>query len=113
MADTADKQISPRIHKLVDLMEGKYQVPGTSFRFGMDAIIGLVPGIGDFVGMVIGGLVVLEAIRLRAPWVLVGRMALNLWLDGLLGSVPVVGDLWDFWFKANRRNLKLLQKHAA
>jgi hypothetical protein len=79
----------------------------------MDAIIGLVPGFGDMVGMLIGAAVLLEAIRLRAPWVVIGRMAVNLWLDGLLGSVPVVGDLWDFWFKANRRNLRLLQKHAA
>jgi hypothetical protein len=63
--------------------------------------------------MLIGAAVLLEAIRLRAPWVVIGRMAVNLWLDGLLGSVPVVGDLWDFWFKANRRNLRLLQKHAA
>jgi hypothetical protein len=108
-----DRQISPRIHKLVELMEGRYQVPGTNFRFGMDAIIGLVPGFGDMLGMLIGAAVLLEAIRLRAPWVVIGRMAVNLWLDGLLGSVPVVGDLWDFWFKANRRNLRLLQKHAA
>lgn len=107
-----DRQISPRVHKLVDLMEARYHLPGTNFRFGLDAVIGLVPGFGDMMGMLIGAAVILEAIRLRAPWMVIGRMALNLWLDGVLGSVPVVGDLWDFWFKANRRNLRLLEKHA-
>lgn len=108
----SDRQISPRIHKLVDLMEARYQLPGTSFRFGLDSVIGLVPGFGDMMGMLIGGALILEALRVRAPMWVIGRMAFNLWIDGVLGSVPVVGDLWDFWFKANRRNLKLLEKHA-
>ena len=108
----AAKQISPTIEKLVDLTELRWRVPGTDFRFGIDGLIGLVPGIGDFVGMVIGLAVVLEALRLRAPWAVICRMALNLWLDGLIGSIPVAGDLWDFWFKANRRNLRLLREYA-
>lgn len=108
----AEKTISPTVTKLVDLMEQRYHLPGTDFRFGLDAVIGLVPGFGDFMGMVIGAVVILEALRLRAPWVVIGRMAVNLWLDGVIGSVPVIGDLWDFWFKANVRNLRLLEKHA-
>lgn len=108
----AEKSVSPTVTKLVDLMEQRYHLPGTDFRFGLDAVIGLVPGFGDVMGMVIGTVVILEALRLRAPWVVIGRMVVNLWLDGVIGSVPVVGDLWDFWFKANRRNLKLLQKYA-
>jgi hypothetical protein len=82
-------------------------VPGTELRLGVDALIGLVPGIGDFVGLLIGLAVLLEALRLRAPWVVLGRMVVKLWLDAMVGSIPVVGDLWDFWFKANRRNLRL------
>lgn len=108
----ADREISPRIHKLVELMEGRYHLPGTNFRFGLDAIIGLVPGFGDMMGMIIGTAVVLEALRLRMPWIVVGRMLFNLWLDGVIGAVPVVGDMWDFWFKANRRNLQLLERHV-
>lgn len=108
----AEKRISPRVEKLVDLMEQRYHIPGTDFRFGLDAVIGLVPGFGDFMGMVIGAVVILEALRLRAPWVVIGRMAVNLWLDGMIGAVPLVGDLWDFWFKANRRNLRLLERYA-
>ncbi len=108
----AEKRVSPAVEKLVDLMEQRYHLPGTDFRFGLDAVIGLVPVFGDVMGMLIGTVVIFEAFRLRAPWVVIGRMALNLWLDGVLGSVPVVGDLWDFWFKANRRNLRLLREHV-
>jgi hypothetical protein len=50
--------------------------------------------------------------RLGAPWLVVGRMVANLWLDAIVGAIPLVGDLWDFWFKANRRNLRLLQRYA-
>ena len=108
----AAKTVSPAVEKLVDLMEQRYRLPGTDFRFGLDALIGLVPGIGDFVGMMIGLAVLFEALRLRAPWVVLGRMIVNLWLDAMVGSIPVVGDVWDFWFKANRRNLRLLRKYA-
>lgn len=108
----AAKTVSPTITKLVELMEQRYHLPGTDFRFGLDAVIGLVPGFGDLMGMVIGTVVILEALRLRAPWVVIGRMLVNLWLDGVIGAVPVVGDLWDFWFKANLRNLRLLQEYA-
>lgn len=108
----ADKNISPAVETLVDLMEQRFHVPGTNFRFGLDALIGLVPGIGDFLGALVGTVLVVEALRLRVPWWVVGRMLFNLWIDGTLGAIPVVGDLWDFYFKANRRNLRLLQQHA-
>lgn len=112
MTARARRTVSPAVERLVDLMEERFRVPGTEFRFGMDALIGLVPGIGDLLGMVIGLVVLFEALRLRVPWIVLGRMALNLWIEGLVGSVPLVGDLWDFWFKANRRNLVLLQQHV-
>jgi hypothetical protein len=108
----ATRSISPNVERLVDLMDQRYRVPGTDLRFGLDALIGLVPGIGDFVGMLIGLALIFEGLRLRAPWMVLGRMVLNLWLDGLVGSIPVVGDVWDFWFKANRRNLRLLQRYG-
>jgi len=108
----AAKTVSPTVVRLADLMEQRYRVPGTDFRFGLDALIGLVPGIGDFIGMMIGLAVLFEALRLRAPWLVVGRMVVNLWIDAMVGAIPVVGDVWDFWFKANRRNLLLLKEYA-
>lgn len=112
MTARASSSVSPAVEKLVELMEERFRVPGTEFRFGLDALIGIVPGIGDFLGMLIGLAVLFEALRLRVPWMVLGRMALNLWIDALIGSIPVLGDAWDFWFKANRRNLRLLQQHA-
>lgn len=109
---TTPRQISPRIRRLVDLMDKRYHLPGTNFRFGMDALIGMIPGVGDFLGMAIGSLVLWEAYRHRAPLTLMAKMIFNLWLDAVLGSVPVVGDAFDFFFKAHRRNLELLQRHV-
>lgn len=108
----ASKQISPAVQALVELMEQRFRVPGTDARFGIDALIGLVPGIGDFLGAAVGTIVLIEALRHGVGWKVLGRMLFNLWLDAAVGSIPVIGDLWDFYFKANRRNLKLLQKYA-
>lgn len=108
----ARKEISPAVEALVELMEQRFKVPGTNLRFGLDALIGLVPGIGDFVGAVVGVVVVIEALRHRVPLGVVARMLFNLWLDGAIGAIPVLGDLWDFYFKAHRRNLELLQQHT-
>jgi len=106
------KEISPRIELLVELLDRRFHVPGTNFRFGLDALMGLVPGIGDFLGMLIGSVLLWEAYRHNAPLTLMGRMIFNLWLDGVLGSIPLLGDTFDFFFKAHRRNLKLLQDHV-
>jgi hypothetical protein len=107
------RSISPLVRRVVDVMDDRYVVPGTRFRFGMDALIGLIPAFGDLLGMVIGSIVFFEAVRLRAPLRVLAQMLFNLWIDSVVGSVPVVGDAFDFVFKANRRNLKLLERHLA
>lgn len=104
--------VSPAVERLVELTELRYRVPGTDLRFGLDAVIGLIPGIGDFLGMLLGLAVVLEGVRHRIPRTVLVRMLFNIWIDGVVGSIPLIGDAWDFWFKANRRNLRLLQKYA-
>jgi hypothetical protein len=107
------RRISPFVRRLVDLMDQRFVVPGTKFRFGMDALIGLIPGIGDMLGMLIGSAVFFEAVRLRAPVRVLAQMLFNLWIDSVVGSLPLLGDAFDFVFKANRRNLALLERHAA
>ena len=79
----------------------------------MDAIIGLIPGLGDVIGMVLGYGLVIEAIRLRARWRVVGRMILNLWVDAVIGAIPIAGDIFDFFSHAHRKNLDLLQRELA
>ena len=109
---TASRQISPLVRKLVEAMEGKYRIPGTGIRFGFDAILGIVPGFGDFAGMLVGLVVVAEAIRLGVRKAVVARMLVNLWLDGILGSIPLLGDLFDLYFRANAVNLRLLEENV-
>lgn len=108
--DTRRSHISPAVRRLVGLLDDRFTIPGTGIRFGLDAVIGLVPGIGDFLGMLIGGAVIYEAIRQRVEKRIVVRMLVNLGLDAALGSVPLVGDAFDVYFKVHRRNLELLEE---
>jgi len=88
-------------------------VPGTSIRFGFDPILGLVPGLGDAVGAVLAAWVLIEAFRMGASRATLLRMAGNVALDAGLGAIPVFGDLFDFAWKANLRNVALLERHLA
>jgi hypothetical protein len=94
------------------LLDSAFGVPGTRVRFGLDGIIGLVPGLGDFVAPAFTGLLLVTAFRMRVPAVVQARMVLNAGLDMVLGLVPVLGDLVDIAWKANLRNLALLERHA-
>jgi len=94
------------------LLDSRFRVPGTSIRFGLDAIVGLIPGIGDISTPVFAALLLLQAVRMRLPLVVQARMVFNAALDMLLGLVPILGDLADIGWKANLRNLALLERHA-
>ena len=100
-----------RIERLERLLEGAVRIPGLSRRIGMDAIIGLVPGIGDAATAAMGLYVVWEARNLGLSRLTLLRMIGNVGVDAMIGSVPVAGDLFDFFFRSNSRNLKLLRKH--
>lgn len=102
-----------RLRRLAHWLDSGIAVPGTRWRIGFEALIGLVPGIGDAAGALLGAYFVAEALRLRASGSLVMRMLGNVLLDALLGLVPVLGDLADFAFKSNQRNLRLLDAHLA
>jgi uncharacterized protein DUF4112 len=100
-----------RIDALSALMDTAFLVPGTNIRFGLDALIGLVPGIGDVVTTLISLYIIKEARALGASRLVVWRMLANVALDGVVGAVPLVGDAFDVAWRANRRNMALLRRH--
>jgi hypothetical protein len=94
------------------LLDSAFAIPGIPVRFGLDALIGLVPGIGDLATPVFTLLVLATGVRMRVPAVVLARMALNAGIDALVGLVPIAGDLADVGWKANLKNLDLLERHA-
>jgi hypothetical protein len=100
-----------RLDWLANLMDSAIVIPGTRITVGLDALIGLAPGIGDTVTTLISLWMVKEAHELGAPKHLIARMIGNVALDGLVGAVPLLGDAFDVMFRANRRNMKLLREH--
>jgi hypothetical protein len=100
-----------RMRRVGWLLDNSIPVPGTRFRLGIDQLIGLVPGIGDLVGGVLSLYIIVQAYRLGVPRALLARMGWNVAVDTLVGEVPILGDLFDIGFKANLRNLALLDSH--
>jgi hypothetical protein len=94
---------------LARLLDDVIPIPGTSYRIGIDPVLGLLPGIGDVLGAALSTWILLLASRLGAPPIVLARMGVNLALDTLLGLVPFAGDLFDAGWKANARNLRLLE----
>lgn len=94
------------------LLDSAFRVPGTNFRFGFDAIIGLVPGLGDLVAPIFTVAVLATGLHMRVPAIVQARMVLNAAIDMLMGLVPLLGDLADAAWKADLRNVALLERHA-
>ncbi len=94
------------------LLDSAFAIPGIPVRFGVDALLGLVPGVGDLATPVFTILMLGTGVRMRVPLVVLARMALNAGIDALVGLVPIAGDLADIGWKANLRNLELLERHA-
>ena len=102
--------ISRRLRRLAWLLDSAIRLPG-GFRIGFDGLIGLVPGVGDLLAALLSSYIVIEAARLKAPSSVLMRMVGNIALELGIGLVPVVGDLFDFVFKANLRNVQLLETY--
>lgn len=100
-----------RLDRLARNMDSRYRVPGTNIRFGWDALIGLIPGVGDIATLGPAGFILLEAHRMGAPNGVKARMMANTGIDWVVGTIPLVGDLFDVGLKANRRNVALLRGH--
>ena len=102
-----------RIRALAQFLDNAISIPGTSWRFGFDAIVGLLPVVGDLIGGLLSGYIILEAARAEVPTLTLARMLANVGIDTLVGSVPALGDLFDAAWKANIKNVALLERHLA
>lgn len=100
-----------KLNRLAWLLDNSIRVPGTQIRFGLDGLIGLVPGIGDAAGAIISSHILTQAAQLGAPKSLLMKMGFNIGFDAILGLIPGVGDMADFVWKANYRNVQLLNKY--
>lgn len=100
--------VRARLKRLAWLLDSAIPLPG-GYRIGLDGLIGLIPGLGDVIAALLSSYIVVEAARLRVPGSVLLRMGLNVALELVVGAVPVLGDLFDFAFKANERNVRLLE----
>jgi hypothetical protein len=105
------RSLEPLFKWLALIMDEIIRVPGTNFRFGLDPIIGLVPGIGDTTSALVSAFALIQALRLGVPKILLARMAMNILINEVIGIIPVVGDAFSFWFKSNARNYEIIKSH--
>ncbi len=102
----------PDLRRYATLLDKAFRIPGTNIRFGLDPIIGLIPGLGDLASPVFAAMLVLEGTRLGIPRIVLIRMVVNALIDAVIGAVPFAGAVGDIFFRANTKNLALLERHA-
>jgi hypothetical protein len=99
------------LRRFAFLMDEAFVLPGTRIRVGIDALLGLIPGIGDVIGAALSTWIIAGALRHRVPPMVIARMVLNVAIDLIFGAVPVAGDVFDFMYEENMMNMRLLEKH--
>jgi hypothetical protein len=105
-------EIEESLGRLSWLMDDLFRIPVLGWRFGLDAIVGLIPGFGDTATSLVSFYILASAVRYRVPRITLLRMGMNLGIDYLVGSIPLVGDVLDAWWKANQRNVALVRQRA-
>jgi hypothetical protein len=100
-----------RLRRLAHMLDNRFTIPGTDWRVGWDAIIGLIPGIGDVITAALAGYIIYQARELGVPKHLLSRMMMNVAVDATAGAVPIVGDLFDIAWRANAKNVRLLERY--
>ena len=105
------EETQQRLRRIAKLMDSQIRVPVLGLRIGADAVLGLVPGVGDAITGLIGAYLIYEAQRLGIPRSAVLRMVANIAFDTAVGAIPLFGDIWDFFFRANDRNMQILARH--
>jgi len=101
-----------RIHRAAHLLDTRFRIPGTRVTFGLDPILGVVPGGGDIAGLLAGAALVIQSVRLGARGWTLALMLWHLTIDAVVGSIPVLGTIFDVFYKANQRNVRLLERHV-
>jgi hypothetical protein len=114
----AERGVSPRdadrlrfARFLADLLDRRFTIPGTSIRFGLDPIIGLIPGVGDLIANLTGSLILIAGAQLGVPKIVLVRMGINIAINTLIGAIPIFGDVLSIWYRSNVRNAELLQNY--
>lgn len=105
-------EIEESLDQISRWMDGLFRIPGVGWRFGLDAIVGLIPGIGDTATTLVSFYILAAAVRYRVPKITLLRMGLNIGIDYLFGSVPIIGDIFDAFWKSNQMNVELLRRRA-
>lgn len=112
MAKTDSAAPLQRLRTISWIFDELIRIPGTNFRFGLDALLGLLPGGGDLAGGAVSAYAIMAAAHLGAPPAVIARMTLNVAIDALFGTIPLLGDLFDASWKANRKNVDLLERYV-
>ncbi|HYJ47237.1 MAG TPA: DUF4112 domain-containing protein [Pyrinomonadaceae bacterium] len=105
-------EVEQGLERLSYLLDGLFRIPGTGWRFGLDALVGLIPGVGDAATSLASFYILAAGVRYRVPKVTLLRMGINIAIDYLIGAVPIIGDLFDFAWKSNDMNVELIRKRA-
>lgn len=109
--DPAARKSALDIERLAHWLDTLFEIPGIRVRFGIDALLGLLPGVGDTVSALASIYILRSASEFRVPRVTIARMTVNIVIDLLVGAIPIVGDMFDVYWKANRKNVELLRRH--
>ena len=112
-AATLDPAVLERLRRFAFWLDEGIRIPGTKVRIGLDPILGLIPGAGDAAGAILAGAIVVESLRQRVSRYAIFRMATNIAIDTVVGTVPIIGDLFDAGWKGNQKNLAILERHLA
>ena len=102
----------PDLQRYANILDKAFRIPGTNIRFGLDPIVGLVPVLGDLASPVFAAMLVVEGARLKIPKIVLMRMVVNALIDAVIGAIPFAGAVGDIFFRANTKNLALLERHA-
>ena len=112
MQQITKQEKAQHLEKLAWILDSVIPIPGTNWRIGLDGLIGLIPGVGDISAGAISTYILYQALRMGVPTMVVGRMLLNIVMESVVGVIPFFGDIFDFAFKANKRNVELLREYV-